>query len=279
LTTNSTSQLPHSFHTIYDTLGRPTKVKAAVSTLNEVWTTSEYDNVNRRVIVRADLEVKGDGKRVSIQHYDQLGRVRLTRTLEDSTTQSPYNEQDGIKVQTRYLFNGNYTYQISSNPYRAATSALATMEESMGWTRSKTVNTGKHNEIETFAGTSLPAPWGSNTNSTGVVITDVDANATTVTNQAGKQRRSIENALEQLIRVDEPDSSGNLGTIDNPIQPTIYKYNTLGKMIEVSQGVQKRYFLYDSLGRLLRVRQPEQIVNSALNIAVFSCERLSCIIE
>lgn len=250
--------------TEYDPLGRQKKVKTAVSTPNEVWTATEYDNVNRRVIVRADLEVKGDGKRVSIQHYDQLGRVRLSRKLEDSATQSATNESDGIKVQMRYLFNGNYSYQVSSNPYRAATSALAATEETMGWTRSKTINTGKHSETETFTGASLPAPWGSNTNSTGVVITDVDANATTVTDQAGKQGRSIVNGLGQLIRVDEPDNSGNLGTVDNPVQPTIYKYNTLGKMIEVVQGIQSRYFLYDSLGRLLRVRQPEQNVNSAL---------------
>ncbi len=37
-------------------------------------------------------------------------------------------------------------------------------------------------------------------------------------------------------------------------------------MVKVSQGVQNRYFLYDYLGRLIRVKQPEQEVNSALDL-------------
>jgi hypothetical protein len=38
----------------------------------------------------------------------------------------------------------------------------------------------------------------------------------TVTDQAGKLRRSITNALGQLIRVDEPNDAGALGNIDPP---------------------------------------------------------------
>jgi len=87
----------------------------------------------------------------------------------------------------------------------------------------------------------------------------------TVTDQAGKLRRSITNVLGQLIRVDEPNSSNQLGSISSPNQPTYYYYNTQGKMVRVNQGVQDRYFMYDSLGRLLRIRQPEQEVNTALN--------------
>jgi len=87
----------------------------------------------------------------------------------------------------------------------------------------------------------------------------------TVTDQAGKVRRSVTNALGQLTRVDEPDAGGQLGDASSPNQPTYYTYNTLGKMVQVNQGVQNRYFLYDSLGRLLRVRQPEQEVNTYLN--------------
>ncbi|MGI8641619.1 MAG: hypothetical protein ACR2MG_16945 [Pyrinomonadaceae bacterium] len=147
-----------STETEYDALGRPTKVKAAVGTANEIWTQTEYNDVVRRVIVRSDLETKGDGKKVTVQHYDQLGRVRLSRTIENAATEDPTNEQHGIKVQTRYQTGNPYSYQVSSNPYRAATSAAATNEQSMGWTRSKSVNTGRHAEVETFSGASLPAP-------------------------------------------------------------------------------------------------------------------------
>lgn len=135
----------------------------------------------------------------------------------------------------------------------------------MGWTLSTAWSHGRRSEVETFAGAGLPTVFGgSNTNSTGIVRTDIDANTTTVTDQAGKQRRSVTNALGQLVRVDEPDNSG-LGSVASPNQATHYQYNTLGKMVHVQQGVQHRYFMHDSLGRLLRVRQPEQTVNTALN--------------
>jgi RHS repeat-associated protein len=38
----------------------------------------------------------------------------------------------------------------------------------MGWTRSKAWSTGIRSEVETFSGAALPAPWGSNSSSTGV---------------------------------------------------------------------------------------------------------------
>jgi RHS repeat-associated protein len=251
--------------TEYDVIGRPIKTKAAVGTASEIWSTMEYNDAARRVISRSDIETKGDGKKIAIRHFDQLGRVRLTRSIENVLTEDPYNEADGIKVQTRYETGNPYSYQLSSNPYR-------TMNEAeMGWTRSKSINTGKHSEVETFAGASLPAPWGTNTSSTGKVQTDIDANVSTVTDQALKQRRTITNALGQLIRVDEPDNSGNLGTVASPIQPTNYTYDTLNNLVQVQQigtntqqcggstsnCTQTRSFIYTSLSKLKQATNPE----------------------
>src|SRR5690606_38651726 len=104
----------------YDDLGRPIKVRNAAGTTLESWTVTEYDDVNRRVVVRSDLEAKGDGKKVATQFFDQLGRVRLAKTLEDAATQSATNETDGIKVQTRYTTTydsgsgDGFTYQLTS---------------------------------------------------------------------------------------------------------------------------------------------------------------------
>jgi RHS repeat-associated protein len=256
----------------YDDLGRPTKAITADGTALESWTTTEYHDEDRFVVVKSDLETVGDGKRQATQFYDQLGRVRLSKTLEDASTQSATNETDGIKVETRYKTDYNsgtgvgHTYQLTSNPFRASTSSAATSEETMGWTLSTTLNTGRHSEVQTFAGAGLPTAFGgSNTTSTGIVQTDSDANATTVTDQAGKLRRSITNGLGQITRVDEPNSSNQLGTVSSPNQATNYYYDTLGKMVRVEQGSQNRYFMYGSLGRMIRLRQPEQQVNTALN--------------
>jgi len=68
----------------------------------------------------------------------------------------------------------------------------------MGWTLSKTWANGSKSEVETFTGAGLPAPIGSNTSSTGVVVTLRDANKTFVRDQADKWRMSETNALGQL---------------------------------------------------------------------------------
>ena len=133
-------------YTTYDLLGRPTLVVGAAGITGlERHTTTEYGDAQRRVIVRSDLNTAGDGLLVSIQHYDQLGRVRLTRKLENSTD-SPYDETKGVKVQTRYFAGDgtstnpdyHYAYQLVSNPYRAATSNAASGEPTMGWARTRT---------------------------------------------------------------------------------------------------------------------------------------------
>ena len=269
--------------TDYDDLGRPIKVKAAVGTVHEAWTQTFYDNIARRVIVKSDIETKGDGRKVAIQHFDRLGRIRLSRTLENPTTEDPTNEEHGIKVQTRYKFydptpgdpnntgDNNGTYTLVSNPHRSWRASYDANEQTMGWTLSYSTKTGRHSEVTTFEGAELPEAFGgSNTNATGVSKTDVDANVTTVTDASGRKSRSIVNALGQLTRVDEATAMGgtanaDLGSVSSPTQPTSYIYDTLGRMVRVTQGSQNRYFLYDNLGRLLRVRQPEQDVNPALD--------------
>ena len=242
--------------TEYDDLGRPIKAISAQGTALESWTYTTYDDVNRRVIVKSDLETKGDYKKVATQFFDQLGRVRLSKTLEDASYQSATNETDGIKVQTRYKTVSGYTYQLTSNPYRANYSSGET-DATMGWTLSTAWSSGIRSEVQTFSGSGLPSAFGgSNSNSTGIVRTDIDANATTVTDQASKLRRSITNGLGQLVRVDEPTTSG-LGTVASPNQDTNYAYDTLSNLITVTQGAQTRSFAYSSLSRLTSATNPE----------------------
>jgi hypothetical protein len=82
----------------YDVFGRPTLVVAAAGKQEETRTATVYSDSARRVVVRSDLNAASDGKLVSVQHYDQLGRVRLTRRLEDASTQSEADETAGVKV-------------------------------------------------------------------------------------------------------------------------------------------------------------------------------------
>lgn len=251
--------------TEYDDLGRPTKVRSADGKILESWTRTTYDDVNRRVIVESDLETKGDYKKVATQFFDQLGRVRLAKTLEVASTQSATNETDGIKVQTRYKTVSGFTYQLTSNPYRASTSS-AEIDATMGWTLSTGWSSGIRSEVQTFAGAGLPTAFGgSNTTSTGIVRTDIDANRTLVTDQASKQRISKTSALGQLTDVYEimtsSDASTSSVTFPNTSiaygYVTSYVYDTLNNLTTVNQGSQSRAFAYNSLSRLTSATNPE----------------------
>ena len=247
-----------SSETDYDALGRPVETRAAanVSSVKTV-TRVEYSAVNRRVITRSDLSAPYDGKLVSIQHYDQMGRIRLARQLEDFATQDPNDEAQGIKVQTRYKYYGANSYQVSSHPYREASSSQAPAA-AMGWSRAKADNSGRLMEMQQFGGNSLPAPWSSNTTGTGQVVSTYDANTTTVMDQAGKVRRSVTDGLGRLVRVDEPDQNNNLDDPNGvPFQSTSNSYDTLDNLTSVLQGTQTRTFVYDSLKRLTSAANPE----------------------
>lgn len=117
----------------------------------------------------------------------------------------------GIKVQTRFMYTSTHTYKVVSNPYRAASSTDASSESTMGWAREKVDRSGLAIEAETFDGSGLPAPWGTNANSMGLSTVTHDANFTTTTDPAGKIKRTLKDALGRLIRTDEPNASNNLG--------------------------------------------------------------------
>jgi len=249
--------------TEYDDLGRPTKVRSADGKSLESWTRTTYDDANRRVIVESDLETKGDYKKVATQFFDQLGRVRLAKTLEDASTQSATNESDGIKVQTRYGYHSgspstmNGSYTLTSNPFRAATSSAASSEATMGWTVEFEHANGRLETSESFAGPGLPSIWGSNTNSNGKAEESEDSNTTTTIDESGKKRRTIVDAFGRLVRVDEPNSSNELGDVTSPNQATEYTFDTLGNLTQILQGGQTRTFTYSSLSRLLSATNPE----------------------
>lgn len=249
--------------TTYDAVGRPTKVESADGTALESWTQYTYNDTSRYVIVRSDIATVDDEKKVSTTFFDQLGRPRLSKTLEDASTQSATNETDGIKIETKYKYASGYTYQLTSNPYRT------TSDATMGWTRSKSWSSGLQSQVETFSGSSLPAPWGSNSSTTGVIDTQIDANAVTVTDQASKVRRSVTDGLGRLSRVDEPTTS-SLGSVSSPNQKTEYTYDEFNNLLTVSQPgnttaqcggasscSQSRTFTYSSLSRLRTAANPE----------------------
>src|SRR5256714_1992164 len=82
-----------------------------------------------------------------------------------------------------------------------------------------------------------------------VVTSAYSGNTVTVTDQAGKARKSVSDALGRLTSVYEDPNGLSY--------QTSYAYDTLDDLTTVTQGVQTRSFTYDSLKRLQSAVNPE----------------------
>ena len=256
--------------TTVDAAGRPILVRGASGKTEESQTQRWYCDRERRMIVRSDLSGRaGSGQLVTVTDYDRLGREQLRRSYEGDAPPLPAgsnrnahctaygSETAGIKVKTHYRYvrtgaaPGYYTW--TSNPYRS------TGEGTMGWTRTRQDQLGRVAEVGHFGGESRPSPGDAPT--VGRTTTAYDAEFTTVTDPDGRKRRSRQDALGRLVRVDEPNGSGNLGSTGSPNQATPYAYDALDNLTLVSQGRQTRIFAYDSLSRLTQATNPESGTN------------------
>jgi RHS repeat-associated protein len=219
-----------------DPLDRPRQTVTAIGTLFERQSNITYRDAltERKVEVKSDLFELNDNLSKSESFYDGLGR----------TFESRKYESDGGYIASKTEFDALGRAKRVTNPYRPL------RNEPQLWT--------------TMIYDALNRPISITTPDGAEATTSYVGNVVTVTDQALKKRRSVTNALGQLIRIDEPNDAGLLDVSNAPAQSTNYNYNTLGNLVKVSQGTQNRFFKYDSLGRLIRLRQPEQGTNSNL---------------
>ena len=229
-----------------DPFGRPGVTRAPVisidGTNHQRLMITTYVDSARQIIVATDLFAENDKLLKVRTTTDMLGRPVLTEQTEDGTTYT-------ISTQNAYLDMGRVT--LSSSPMRSTASSTDS------WTRITKDVAGRVSEVATFGGATQPAWSGTSGVFTGAVTTAYDANFTTVTDQAGKVRRSMVDALDRLVRVDEPDAGGNLGSTTAPVQPTSYTYDVFDNLTTVIQDSQTRTFNYDSLSRLRTAINPE----------------------
>jgi RHS repeat-associated protein len=221
-----------------DLLDRPTQVVRAASApaTERAQTSFIYADSAHIVTTTSDLNAYNDNVLSSSVLYDGLGR----------TTETRQSTPDGTVFTTRQ-YDALGRVRRSTNPYRS------TAESTYGYIVTSYDALSRVTRLETFDG---------NDSSTGAVVTSFSSNATTVTDQSNKSRRSITDGLGRLTRVDEPNSSGNLGTVALPNQPTSYAYDVMDDLTSVSQGSQARRFAYDSLSRLVFAANPEHDVSS-----------------
>lgn len=202
-----------------DALDRPTQVRRAVGTAVANQSAFSYDDVNRIVTTTSDLNANNDNLLVSKVVYDGLGRTSESRQYEGGTNY--------IATQQQYDALGR-AHQ-TSNPFRPWQSETAV------WTTTVFDGLGRV--------TSVTTPDNS------VVSTSYSGNQVTVTDQAGKMRKSVSDALGRLTDVYEDPTAANY--------QTTYQYDLLDNLTTVTQGVQTRSFIYDSLSRLTSATNPE----------------------
>src|SRR5262249_18415998 len=141
-----------------------------------------------------------------------------TRQYEDAATY--------ILTQQNYDEMGRLHQR--SNPYRPAS-------ETPLWT------TTQYDALDRIIQVTMP--------DANIVTTSYGGNQTTVTDEAGRSRRSTSDALGRLTSVLEDPNGLNYATT--------YDYDALGNLLHVLQGVQTRTFLYDGLSRLTSATNPE----------------------
>jgi YD repeat-containing protein len=245
---------------VYDLLSRPTSVTEGNGASALRLTTTQYEDGNLRVVMESHPINSGDPTLITVTDYDQLGRVRLSRQVDSGLGADADDDTKGIKVQARYLNVPGATnpscagpaglsYRLVSNPYQAANSSQATGESTMGWTLTTLDSNGRATRVETFSGTALPSPWGSNPASTGAITTCYSAETTTITDQNQVSRTNVQDGLGRLTTVTENGISAT----------TSYVYDALDSLRTVTppDGSSVRTFAYDSIKRLSSATNPE----------------------
>src|SRR5258707_5335536 len=201
-----------------DPLDRPTQVRRAVGTSAAGQTSFSYDDANRIVTTTSDLNNNNDNALVGKVLYDNLGRTIETWQYEGSTNY--------IATQVQYDALGRAFK--TSNPFRPWQSETAiwstTAFDALGRVRTVT------------------------TPDSAVASSSYSGNTVTVTDQAGKARKSVTDALGRLTTIYEDPSGVN--------HSTSYSYDVLDDLLTVNQGVQTRTFVYDSLKRLTSATNP-----------------------
>lgn len=207
-----------------DALDRPTQVRRAVATGAASQSTFSYDDPNHTITITSDLNANNDNALVTKTLYDGLGRTTETRQYESGTNY--------IAVQTQY--DGLGRAYKTSNPFRPWQS------ESVVWTTSVFDAMGRVSSVTTP--------------DNATVATSYSGNTVTVTDQGGKAKKNVTDALGRLSLVYEDPAGSNY--------QTSYAYDVLDDLISVSQGVQTRSFVYDSLKRLTSATNPESGIAS-----------------
>lgn len=190
------------------------------------------------------------GSMASVEAVFQGGPFNISNRTEFDGLLRPVKQDRSdagglVSVLTRYDALGR-AYLVS-NPFR-----LSSPSTTDGWTRTNFDGLGRVIRVASYATESQALSQSETAGFTGKVTSEYFRNTVTVTDQAGKKRKSATDALGRLTQVDEPDANGTLNI------STTYVYDARGNLKTVNQGtLLPRQFTYDALSRLKTAFTPE----------------------
>jgi RHS repeat-associated protein len=212
---------------------------------NNQITNFSYDTKNRLSLITRPT----GGGSTSYEYGTTVGSLfTKTRTAQDATRYiETYQYFDGLGRASRSFLNESGSYVTTdtqydnmgrtwrvSNPYRV-TNLTDGVNPSGLWTSTVYDALGRALTVTTPDGAA--------------VISAYSGQEVTVTDQAGKKRKSVTDGLGRLKEIyEDPTSSNYL---------TSYTYDVLDSLLTVTQGSQTRTFVYDSLKRLTSAANPE----------------------
>jgi len=229
--------------TEYDSLGRPFRVTSALGLAEQSVSEMSYPTEAANE-ARVSKQLDANRWLSSRTSFDGFDRPVLAATAEDGLYYSSAN----YTIFSKTVYDPLGRAKLVTNPYRAVAAATD------GWSRSSYDLGGRVTEVATFAGgvANQPPDTGTNANWTGSVTSVYASEVTTVTDQAGKKRQSVTDALGRLKEVYEAPNDSSYNFL------TSYSYDTLDNLTLVTQGTQTpRTFVYDSLKRLKSATNPE----------------------
>jgi len=228
---------------------------------NNVVTQTIYnDPFNRPTHVKSALGVSGIENHATM-YYAPATVFGITLTKNDALTVSDLNTLDDASLRAWTITDdfGRTTEAWKRDP--SGDVKVAMIYDALG--RVKQTSNPFRPTTETAAYTTISYDLAGRVTSVrtpdnAAVSTSYTGNTVTVTDQAGKARKSVTDGLGRLIQVYEDPNGLNY--------QTTYLYDLLDNLVKVTQGSQQRFFMYDSLKRLIRSRNPEQGSFAGLNL-------------
>ncbi len=202
----------------YDPLNRPVTTTQGDGGQN----TLAYNEASLPITITSTTKIDPTRNLVSTSVYDGLGRLKQTQL----------NSNPGCVVYTNITYDALGRKASVSNPY------CSTADPTYGFPTYEYDALDRVRRVIHQGGS--------------VTTTDYSGNTTTITDPAGKKRKSEADALDRLTRASEPDANGSF------VYETVYGYDTLDNLISVVQsGSRQRSFTYNSLSQLLNATNPE----------------------